>query len=405
MKHKTAASSRFRLKKPVSISTTHEAHQPVVAPDDYETRKKNPDGVLDSAKANDHGSCMAPIITEERDEVEVITTVINSVDDEDVGSVEDKYLLATRSNDMSQATAATSKATEKVTNKKQDDAATTGGIKSIGATSDAVLNSRSFTVEEKAKESMSNAAVAPSRIQRFLNKFTKDDLDPTPLSSDDNSKMRTRSLIKDDLEAPHDLAKRTVPEFDEYSNYGNTDPQVVQCLRFYYCGGMAAMANVAIEAAECKGGRTDEEIVQLWEENERLSKEPVSPKIEVVLEHNLPSQAVHTPGSSPSDEDVDSLVESEEDLLEAPDIHSPNSKSYVTEVTRRKLRLDDGSLDRLRKDTFRSASSRDSISITSIDVPESMDESDYSSALTPQKKRRFQKWFSKIRHRGGRQHV
>jgi hypothetical protein len=182
-----------------------------------------------------------------------------------------------------------------------------------------------------------------------------------------------------------------VMELDEYSVASQPsnpydDPQLVQCLKFYYCGGAAAVIDSGIRTATCRYPLNtvtelpmDEiEAARIRDENTMLSPRP---NVEIVLEGYRLDGA---PREGRDDDDDDSVL-----LDEAPNIQLPHARSYVKEVTSLHLQLDEV-LDEQRSPAANmhwdddDESERGQISITTIEVPvASEDNSDGDDASEP----------------------
>jgi hypothetical protein len=281
--------------------------------------------------------------------------------------------------------------------------------------------------DEKGTEVNERTAISTNGKMDMYNKsLMTDDTDEVEgeylAGAEVNGEPRPFSSYIDRIKAkrkatPADRARKlAVMELDEYSQTSKPsdydDPQLVQCLKFYYCGGIANTIETGINVATCKHGireaKPDEiEALRIMDDNEF----PMSPnqKVEVVLEGYKLDGASSMYEGRQDDESVDSILD------EAPDIQLPHTKSYVKEVTSVHLKLDEESdlkstsLDRGR---LAAAAGRDMVSITTLEIPtiDFFDDSNESvpseigtqTIITPSKKKKklFRGMFSRFRQGG-----
>lgn len=203
---------------------------------------------------------------------------------------------------------------------------------------------------------------------------------PPPLES-----YMERMKAKRKLTPAQKARKSNVTELDEYSQSSDpkvsNDPQLVQCLKFYYCGFMAAAVEVGINTATCKNTAGDapldeiEAMRMIDDDGHPLS--PAGPKVEIMLD------GFRLDGTEERD---DGLLEHAA-LDDAPDIALPHARSYIKEVTSFHLKLDeedvfeeDDEIDPLLEGRRAEAAGKDVVSITTIEIPEFDDTSSSDSS-------------------------
>lgn len=160
----------------------------------------------------------------------------------------------------------------------------------------------------------------------------------------------------------HQLKKQHVDVvLDEYLDPKQTtnEPHLVACLKYYYCGAAANVADTAITSVDCTpksraqyDGGVDDMIMEqrMDDEEDRKLKLPL-------LETEIRDDDVLRVGSS-------------ESLEDAPEIALPRTPSVVMEVTGMKLHLDDDSEEyRRESESMRTISKTESekVSVTSIE--------------------------------------
>lgn len=262
---------------------------------------------------------------------------------------------------------------------------------------------------------------AASKIRRgFLSLKTKNrvksDSSEIRLTETEQLNMYSRSLISEDSmlsEAPltagteksankkkkkqkgsNAIVQAPAPnELDEYSLGENekveqaiAEPQLVQCLKFYYCGGAANVLDVTLKSMDCARKRqpqiqgaadaTDEIMEQ------RLNDESNSPwpALEVVLNAGKAGSLQSfksglKQGSKDLNIEVNSLNGEKIDLIElqeAPSLRLPRTPTYVKEVTAMSLHLDDDFEANARDSAMARAKKKaedEELSITTIEIP------------------------------------
>ena len=156
-------------------------------------------------------------------------------------------------------------------------------------------------------------------------------------------------------------------QLDEYEHRQATpidEPQLVQCLKYYYCGAAATAAGTAITTVDCtpKAYRTHDGAVDDMIMEQRMDDDDDG-------EH--PEQSRRSTRSLNEIREDDVLkVETSESLDEAPEIALPRTPSVVMEVTGMKLHLDDDSEANRRDVAVIRAHEKadgDALSITSIE--------------------------------------
>ena len=214
------------------------------------------------------------------------------------------------------------------------------------------------------------------------------------ISNVEKAKMYNKSLLTVDSDSllaepakknkekkhltPREKAQKAhMQELDEFSvaQYNEDDPQLVQCLRFYYCSTAANCADVTIKTASCKPKELADTSLKLDEiEAQRIRDDQEFPKVEVVLQEGSPTKAKRALEDAfkwdRRDDDSAQLLE------EAPDIQLPRVPSFVREVTGMQLHLDDDSDEKSKLEAIKRAeraAERDSLSITTIEIPVDID--------------------------------
>ena len=239
--------------------------------------------------------------------------------------------------------------------------------------------------EIKQKSSNSHSNSTETKSNRSSPKFKGN-----AVSRKQKDVMYTQSLINEDESSyatdsmpPRPRGERTkkgqMKELDEYSVAISVqdDPALVQCLRFYHCAAAATIAGFASGWLP-SGTAVKKEVKMLGrgvdlDEVDKMryrdsTVEPMSPKVEVVLEQDDETSTID--GDERDDDDA---------TVDAPDLKAavPNVNSYLREVTSLSLRLDDGGLEERRQqpalDRGRAmaAEAEVDINITEIAIPQS----------------------------------
>ena len=243
------------------------------------------------------------------------------------------------------------------------------------------------TVSTTSKKSKRSKKMKLPHMSRSTS--TKSGPPSVQLSEGEKLTMYSKSLMTEDSEESADQKhfKRNLPrlntprlrknlqkklaaemtQLDEYEHRQATpidEPQLVQCLKYYYCGAAATAAGTAITTVDCtpKAYRTHDGAVDDMIMEQRMDDDDDG-------EH--PEQSRRSTRSLNEIREDDVLkVETSESLDEAPEIALPRTPSVVMEVTGMKLHLDDDSEANRRDVAVIRAHEKadgDALSITSIE--------------------------------------
>lgn len=276
------------------------------------------------------------------------------------------------------------------------------------------LESKTSTVSkttlETSTSTVSKATAGSKATAETAGSRTSSGYSDSHLTPEEKEMMYTRSLVSEDEDmiqllksssSPKDAtvsaikkaksklnavarAEESVPmELDEYSagNYNGDEPALVQCLRFYYCGGVANITNAIVDCRDPSQGIEVEEIPEMTIDEIMAERSVTSPKIEVVLQA---SDAATLP--------------------EAPPINLARVPSRIINVTGKHLYLDeDPEMRRMAAATVdRSQTNdlRDEVSVTSIEIPVLelvAPENDDSEESTVEPVLKKTGWFARVR--------